>query len=76
VRVKIDKGIPMERHGGRSSGKFPWRQMDVGDSFLVPTEADAQRAQRAAMGFGLYHGTGFRAAYRRVLGGARVWRVA
>ena len=31
--VDIDKGVP--RPGRGRTGKYPWREMEVGDSFLV-----------------------------------------
>ena len=35
TKVKIDKGLPIpETHLGRPF-KFPWREMEVGDSFTV-----------------------------------------
>lgn len=30
--IKVDKNVPPPRQ----RGKYPWRQMEVGDSFLVP----------------------------------------
>lgn len=46
-RAKIEKGIPIpqivkERHdrykdrGGQTVSKYPWREMEIGDSFMVP----------------------------------------
>lgn len=31
--MKIDKGVPIPERGDR---KYPWKKMEVGDSFFVP----------------------------------------
>lgn len=70
---KVDKGIPIPSTG-RNAALYPWDAMEVGDSFLIPTERrpksfstmlskinDRKQPKRFAM--------------RTVQGGLRVWRV-
>ena len=58
-----------------SIGKYPFSEMQVGDSFFVPV-GDATRAQvsNAASPWGKKHGRRF--TVRTVDGGCRCWRVA
>ena len=37
MSVKIDKGIPMPTNGRGVGPKYPWRTMEVGNSFLGPS---------------------------------------
>ena len=68
---RIDKGvaIPEIRHG--RSAKYPWREMDVGDSFYVEGKAGhiGDLASQQSMKLGRTFTT------RRDAGGVRVWRV-
>ncbi|HQT62754.1 hypothetical protein [Acidiphilium sp.] len=67
--IEIEKNVPMPMRRQR----YPWRQMKVGDSFVVPgkTSGAFSGAKRAAA-----KATGFKFATRNVEGGVRVWRVA
>ena len=72
--IKIETGIPMPPGLGQRgrSRKYPWREMKVGDSFLVPG-VTRQKWRSAPAG---EKATGFKFATRAVEGGIRVWRVA
>lgn len=73
-QFKIDKKMPMP-YGGNTQCRYPWRDMDVGDSFFVPdkkiTQIDSRTAQIS---------TGFRFAKRTVeendIKGVRIWRIS
>jgi hypothetical protein len=69
--IKIDKGIPMPGH---HSEKYPWKDMEVGDSFLVEgmmkaTQMSGPKAY-AAKKYGHTYAT------RLEEKGLRVWRIA
>jgi hypothetical protein len=71
--IKIDKGIllPARSCKGRPA-KYPWRQMDVGDSFFVEARKSSD------FGGAINHArktTGYEFISRSVDGGLRVWRV-
>lgn len=37
--IEIEKGVPLPRYSKTGKGhgcKYPWHEMEVGDSFLVP----------------------------------------
>ena len=37
VDFKIEKNVPIPEHRGRKKGfKYPWEEMQVGDSILIP----------------------------------------
>lgn len=73
----IEKNVPMI---GRKSPEFyPWDQMEVGDSFLVPCSEEesvkvASRMSGVCSGRRQRHGQKY--SVRKVDGGIRVWRSA
>ena len=44
-RYKIDKGIPVPTTG---KSRYPWNDMEIGDSFLVTEPHDVQRVRQRA----------------------------
>ncbi len=71
AQFDVEKGIPVPRS---ASGwvKYPFRQMEVGDSFFV-AGATSKTLVNAAQGH-RYEGRKY--TVRTVDGGARVWRIA
>jgi hypothetical protein len=71
--ITIDKGIPMppRRHGGRHI-RYPFAEMEVGDSFFHAGSASSVEA--AASSYARHSGKRFSARY--VAGGVRIWRIA
>lgn len=70
--IKVDKGIPApERENGRPC-KYPWRLMNVGDSFFVPGNASGLHSTAKHCGIGIV------TRVETVNGekGVRVWRIA
>jgi hypothetical protein len=47
MAYEIEKDVPLCRHSSKSN-KYPFDQMEVGDSFLVPY-AEAKHARMAAL---------------------------
>lgn len=73
---RIDQGVPMPRpQTGRP--KYPFRKMEVGDSFLVECEdgdsGSVMNGLTSCIRWATYK-TGFKFAQRMVRGGVRVWR--
>ena len=68
IEIKIESGIPAPT-GGRF--KYPWAEMNVGDSFFVPGKNIGN--------IPITHATlktGFKFVRSTVDGGVRVWRIA
>lgn len=67
---KIEKGIPAPA----KRGKYPFAEMEVGDSFLVPGAATSAEISSAVS----YRKNRYQEQYicRSVDGGLRVWRIA
>ena len=43
MRYTIESEIPMpEEENSKKPGKYPWRDMHVGDSFLAPTDGSLE----------------------------------
>ncbi|API60556.1 hypothetical protein BSL82_15735 [Tardibacter chloracetimidivorans] len=85
---KIERGLPIPPKGTSrvktmKGGKwtYPFRMMQVGDSFLLPCAIE-DRTDRtmachgAANAFKRYHGNGFKITTRVDPKGIRVWRIA
>jgi len=72
VKFKVEKGIPAPKVKKGPPRKYPWLEMEVGDSFFVPgvnyNEFKTQPSN-AGKRYGLKYTT------RSVDGGVRVWRV-
>lgn len=74
--IKIESNIPIEASytNGRPE-KYPWRKMEVGDSFFVSSDTmDLKRASTYAWEAG--RRTGCKFACRRQEDGIRIWRVS
>lgn len=78
--LTIEPNIPIPAPGTRKHrvSKYPLREMQIGDSFLLSradfTEEELRRALRAITSNASRWKT--RVSYRQVEGGVRVWRVA
>ena len=81
---EIEKGIPiiaMNTSTGRPP-KYPFHEMEVGDSFFIPSDAgrDARLVQASVMGTireSRHRFTDQRKfCTRKVEGGVRVWRIS
>lgn len=68
---KIEKGVPQPEH--EAANKYPFAQMEVGDSFFVPGFR-ARSLSNAAQWHTKKLGWTFRCV--SVDGGARCWRLA
>lgn len=69
--IKIEKGVP--RPQGRTTRTYPFEQMNVGDSFLLP-EGGSLTARAGLYTIAKRHGQ--KIAVRKTDDGVRVWRVA
>lgn len=74
---EIEKGVPLPEK--KFGNKYPFAQMEVGDSVLIPFEVEggAVRAQdlRARLSPSISRLAPRKFATRRVEGGIRVWRL-
>lgn len=73
---KIEKNVPIPYGAGSPGGnKYPWREMDVGDSFPIKTEKEAKRISAAACWYSGSHKDEVRFSVRKNGKGYRCWRV-
>jgi len=68
--MKIEQGVPIPK---LYLSIYPFAEMVVGDSFLVPLK-ERHRAASAVSSFARKH-PGVKFVTRKVAGGIRVWRV-
>lgn len=72
MKIKVEKDIPLKTSFGRES-KYPFRLLEIGDSFQVPVNAQAS-VRRLAWSHAKLLGRAF--AVRKEAGGLyRCWRV-
>lgn len=65
----VDKGLPIPHAATRQ--RYPWKEMDIGDSFFV---ADGNQKSIACAAYQATARLGWRFITRTVDGGIRVWR--
>lgn len=82
MTIKIQKGIPLPPERKKPSPprayhRYPWREMELGDSFFVPGDC-LVTVRLAASQFGRRNGGHFiaREARWRGVDGVRAWRVS
>lgn len=73
TEIKIDKNVPLVRHSGDGTRKYPFPDMEIGDSICIPHEK-GEGARTAAANWGKYNGRKF--SSRTTPEGLRIWRVA
>ena len=73
MKVEIEKNVPITEWYGRSSAKYPWATMEVGDSFLSHVSNIAHLVSARALA---ERKTGRKFITRTTPEGVRVWRVA
>ena len=76
---EIEKDVPLvkrEYKGGRET-LFPFKDMQINDSFLVPAGEGDRKTRMAVSAAANYYGRRYSTTYavRAVEGGVRVWRV-
>jgi hypothetical protein len=75
--LEVDVPMPVRSApGGRRGSKYPFADMEVGHSFLVPGDVKAQTIRSATAAYIKRTGdTSLKFSVRAVADGVRVWRV-
>ena len=73
--VKIDKGVPMPERSSQSDRLYPWKQMEVGDSFVMQPHKSPNHAGNMMRYQQRKTGRGYRSRTQDD-GTIRVWRVS
>lgn len=74
IDFKIESNIPQPKGCDMARRSYPFKEMKVGDSFLVEGLDEIKRARSAAINYGRYHGKKF--VTRSKDGSGRIWRVS
>lgn len=74
--IKIDKKvrIPTGVASGGNKGKYPWRSMEIGDSFFVPGKTPTGMSAPAFAKADGWQFT-FRSVQESGVDGLRIWRI-
>jgi hypothetical protein len=75
--IVVRKGVPLPADGrchGREQ-KYPFAEMEVGDSFVFPAGVSSARASASAGSFGKRAG-GWKFTIRKTQEGVACWRIA
>ena len=71
---KIEKDVPITKRCYNRPYKYPFREMVVGDSFVVSSDDARYNAVAGAVGNATRHGLG-KFSIRAFDGGCRIWKV-
>ncbi len=71
--MKIDKGVELPAQLAGAPRKYPFPDMQVGDSIFVADQNSQGKASMAARSHGAKYGVKFKCM--SVEGGVRIWRV-
>lgn len=71
--IQIDKDLPIPTGGRGRPAKYPWADMEVGDSFLSPDQAPNTMSN---VRLKAEKRTGFKFTTRAEGDGTRIWRIA
>ena len=75
MAYKIEPSIPYPGRPGRKASRYPWRDMEIGDSFFVSDEETTQRRIGSAPAYFSIRNPEYKFSVRKVEGGYRVWRI-
>ena len=73
---KIEKNIPLPQDLRGRGGKYPWREMEIGDSFFISNEETNQTRIHSAPSYFSLRNPAYKFRVRKVAGGYRIWRIA
>lgn len=76
MTLTIDKGIPIPKPYGWRAKLYPFEEMEIGDSFLVPLDAGKSPSGIYAVISQAKKRHRINLTSARVEGGLRVWRIA
>lgn len=68
--IKIDKGIPIPAKGAGRNRKYPFREMEIGDSIFT------EKLGTTSLIKNWESSTGFKFTTRSENNGRRIWRIA
>lgn len=71
--IEIEKGVPLPSDERGRAAKYPWAEMEIGDSFFLK-DGSSSSISGAASNAGKR--LGFKFSTREMDDGVRVWRIA
>lgn len=76
MTIQIDKGVPLPKRRLPSEPMYPWRSMEIGDSFFVEKRGASMTKQALAAGKASNRKFITRSVEENGVTGIRVWRIA
>jgi hypothetical protein len=73
MTIKVEKGIPIPARGSNRGSTYPYKQLEVGDSFYVKGKT---AAKFSASAYNQARKAGIKVTVRNEKDGVRVWRTA
>jgi hypothetical protein len=76
--IQIEKNIPIPNQGkGKRSVKYPFMQMEKGDSFFIECEYNKKNDNKLASSvYAMSKKLGVQFTKQKVEGGYRIWRIS
>lgn len=75
MKFVIEKNVPMPYAGNGAPTKYPWADMEIGDSFFVPDVPKTFNIYKCVVQFNERHKKSIVVKQRRESNGVRVWRI-
>jgi hypothetical protein len=72
-QINVEKGFPIPEVRKDSMRKYPWKEMEIGDSFFL--EGITRNRAGSICNGGMRNNSGKKFSYRSIDGGVRIWRV-
>jgi hypothetical protein len=72
----IEKAIPIPEHNRKFAKQYPFEQMEIGDSFLVPLATDKSPSNIYSALSQAKKRLNINLTSARVEGGLRIWRIS
>lgn len=74
-KYKIEKGVPILETRGTRTEEYPFRDLEIGDSFLIPSPSSKEKQSILSQAYNRGKKLNRRFVTRTVPEGLRVWRV-
>lgn len=70
----IEKDVPMPKVDNKRRGRYPFEEMEIGDSFFVPEAVASANSLGSSVHYFCKGKKSYKFSVRREQGGCRVWR--
>lgn len=74
IKIKIEKGIAIPTPSGRGAPKYPWHEMEIGDSFFLKKDVVPMSRMYSHISQANKRYAPKKFTLRKLENGVRIWR--